>query len=86
MRDALSNASFIGFTGTSIEIEDASTRAVFGDHVSVYDVRRAVEDGAAVPIYYENRLARLALDERERPNVDPGFEEATEGEETGHGR
>ena len=82
MRDALPNASFIGFTGTPIELEDASTRAVFGDHISVYDVRRAVEDGATVPIYYESRLARLALDEHERPNIDPGFEEATEGEET----
>ncbi len=81
MRDALPNASFIGFTGTPIELEDASTRAVFGDHISVYDVRRAVEDGATVPIYYESRLARLALDEHERPNIDPGFEEATEGEE-----
>ncbi len=81
MRDALPNASFIGFTGTPIELEDASTRAVFGDHISVYDVRRAVEDGATVPIYYESRLARLALDECERPNIDPGFEEATEGEE-----
>ena len=82
MRDALPNASFIGFTGTPIEVEDASTRAVFGDHISIYDVRRAVEDGATVPIYYESRLARLALDERERPHIDPGFEEATEGEET----
>ena len=81
MRDALPNASFIGFTGTPIELEDASTRAVFGDHISVYDVQRAVEDGATVPIYYESRLARLALDEHERPNIDPGFEEATEGEE-----
>ena len=81
MRDALPNASFIGFTGTPIELEDASTRAVFGDHISVYDVRRAVEDGATVPIYYESRLARLTLDEHERPNIDPGFEEATEGEE-----
>ena len=82
MRDALPNASFIGFTGTPVEIEGASTRAVFGDHISIYDVRRAVEDGATVPIYHESRLARLALDERERPHIDPGFEEATEGEET----
>ncbi len=81
MRDALPNASFIGFTGTPIELADASTRAVFGDHISVYDIQRAVEDGATVPIYYESRLARLALDERERPRIDPGFEEATEGEE-----
>ena len=81
MRDALPNASFIGFTGTPIELEDASTRAVFGDHISVYDVRRAVEDAATVPIYYESRLARLALDEGERPSIDPDFEEVTEGEE-----
>ena len=81
MRDALPNASFIGFTGTPIELADASTRAVFGDHISVYDIQRAVEDGATVPIYYESRLARLALDETEKPNIDPGFEEATEGEE-----
>ena len=81
MRDALPNASFIGFTGTPIELEDANTRAVFGDHISIYDIQRAVEDGATVPIYYESRLARLALDDQEKPHIDPGFEEATEGEE-----
>ena len=81
MRDALPNASFIGFTGTPIELADASTRAVFGDHISVYDIQRAVEDGATVPIYYESRLAKLALDETEKPAIDPGFEEVTEGEE-----
>ena len=81
MRDALPNASFIGFTGTPIELQDANTRAVFGDYISVYDIQRAVEDKATVPIYYESRLARLALDEHERPRIDPGFEEATEGEE-----
>ena len=81
MRDALPNASFIGFTGTPIELRDASTRAVFGDHISVYDVRRSVEDGATVPIYYESRLAKLALDEAEKPHVDPDFEKVTEGEE-----
>ncbi|MDE0259698.1 MAG: type I restriction endonuclease subunit R [Gammaproteobacteria bacterium] len=81
MRDALPNASFIGFTGTPIELEDANTRAVFGDYISVYDIERAVEDKATVPIYYESRLARLMLDEAERPKIDPGFEEATEGEE-----
>ena len=81
MRDALPNASFIGFTGTPIELADASTRAVFGDHISVYDIQRAVEDGATVPIYYESRLARLALDETERPQIDAGFEEVTEREE-----
>ena len=81
MRDALPNASFIGFTGTPIELADASTRAVFGDHISVYDIQRAVEDGATVPIYYESRLAKLVLDEDERPTIDAGFEEVTEGEE-----
>ncbi|MES0873156.1 type I restriction endonuclease subunit R [Sinimarinibacterium thermocellulolyticum] len=81
MRDALPNASFIGFTGTPIELQDANTRAVFGDYISVYDIQRAVQDGATVPIYYESRLAKLALDETERPKIDPDFEEATEGEE-----
>jgi type I restriction enzyme R subunit len=81
MRDALPHASFIGFTGTPIELQDANTRAVFGDYISVYDIQRAVQDGATVPIYYESRLAKLALDEAERPRIDPDFEEATEGEE-----
>jgi type I restriction enzyme R subunit len=81
MRDALPHASFIGFTGTPIEKADANTRAVFGDYISIYDIQRAVQDGATVPIYYESRLAKLALDEAERPKIDPDFEEATEGEE-----
>ena len=81
MRDALPRASFIGFTGTPIELQDANTRAVFGDYISIYDIQRAVQDGATVPIYYESRLAGLALDEAERPKIDPEFEEATEGEE-----
>ena len=81
MRDALPNASFVGFTGTPIELRDANTRAVFGDYISVYDIQQAVLDGATVPIYYESRLARLGLDERERALIDEEFEEATEGEE-----
>ena len=81
MRDALPNASFIGFTGTPIEKTDANTRAVFGDYISIYDIRRAVADGATVPIYYESRLAKLELKESERPRIDPEFEEVTEGEE-----
>jgi type I restriction enzyme R subunit len=81
MRDALPNASFIGFTGTPIEKTDASTRAVFGDYISVYDIQRAVTDGATVPIYYESRLARLTLRDSERPRIDSSFEEVTEGEE-----
>ena len=83
MRDALPNASFVGFTGTPIELQDANTRAVFGDYISIYDIRRAVEDKATVPIYYESRLAQLSLDEDEKPTIDPEFEEATEGEEVG---
>ncbi|MGH7583307.1 MAG: type I restriction endonuclease subunit R, partial [Gemmatimonadales bacterium] len=81
MRDALPNASFVGFTGTPIEKTDANTRAVFGDYISVYDIQRAVTDGATVPIYYEGRLAKLALKDSERPKIDPNFDEATEGEE-----
>lgn len=81
MRDALPNASFIGFTGTPIELKDANTRAVFGDYISVYDIQQAVEDGATVPIYYEGRLAKLELKEKEKPKIDHEFEEITEGEE-----
>jgi type I restriction enzyme, R subunit len=84
MREALPNASFIGFTGTPIEKADANTRAVFGDYISIYDIQRAVEDQATVPIYYEGRLAKLELKPEERPKIDPNFEEATEGEELDH--
>lgn len=81
LRETLPNASYIGFTGTPIEKADANTRNVFGDYIDVYDVQRAIEDGATVPIYYESRLARLALRESERPKLDADFEEVTEGEE-----
>ncbi len=81
MRDALPNASFIGFTGTPIELTDHNTVAVFGDYISIYDIQRAVEDGQTVPIYYEGRLAKLELKASERPHIDSEFEEATEGEE-----
>ncbi|RMH08494.1 MAG: type I restriction endonuclease subunit R [Nitrospirae bacterium] len=81
MRDALPNASFIGFTGTPIEKDDRNTRAVFGDYISIYDIQRAVEDGATVPIYYESRLAKIDLDEVEKPRLDEAFEEITEDEE-----
>jgi type I restriction enzyme, R subunit len=81
MRDALPNASFIGFTGTPIESGDRSTPAVFGDYIDVYDIQRAVEDEVTVRIYYEGRLAKLELKADERPKIDPDFEEATEGEE-----
>ena len=81
MRDGLPNASFIGFTGTPVEATDKNTRAVFGDYISIYDIQRAVEDGATVPIYYESRLAKIELVEAERPKLDSEFEEVTEGEE-----
>ncbi|MCX6035441.1 MAG: type I restriction endonuclease subunit R, partial [Chloroflexi bacterium] len=82
MHEALPNASFIGFTGTPIELKDANTRAVFGDYLSIYDIQQAVADGSTVPIYYEGRLAKLELKESERPKIDPEFEEVTEGEES----
>lgn len=78
LRDALPNASFIGFTGTPIEKEDANTPAVFGDYIDIYDISRAVEDGATVPIYYESRLARIELDEDEKPKIDAEIAELTE--------
>jgi type I restriction enzyme R subunit len=81
MRDALPNATFVAFTGTPVELEDRDTRAVFGDYIDIYDIERAVEDGATVPIYYESRLAKLDLPEEEKPRVDEEFEEVTEGEE-----
>ena len=81
IRDALPNASFIGFTGTPIELTDRNTVAVFGDYISIYDIQQAVNDGATVPIYYESRLAKIELDENEKPHIDPEFEEVTEAEE-----
>lgn len=81
MRDALPNASFIGFTGTPIENTDKNTQAVFGDYIDVYDIQQAVEDGATVRIFYENRLAKIKLKEEEIPRVDSDFEELTETEE-----
>ncbi|MEM4282490.1 MAG: type I restriction endonuclease subunit R [Candidatus Woesearchaeota archaeon] len=84
LRDALPNASFIGFTGTPIEKEDRSTPAVFGKYVDIYDIEQAINDGATVGIFYESRLAKLELKPEERPKIDPEFEEVTEGEEVEH--
>jgi type I restriction enzyme R subunit len=81
LRDALPNASFIGFTGTPIELTDKNTRAVFGDYIDTYDIQRAVEDGATVPIYYEGRLAKIDLPEDQKPVVDAEFDEVTEATE-----
>jgi type I restriction enzyme R subunit len=81
MRDALPNASFIGFTATPLEVGDRSTPAIFGDYIDVYDIQRAVEDGNTVRIFYEGRLAKIALKDEERPKIDPDFEEVTEEED-----
>ena len=83
LRDALPNASFIGFTGTPIEKDDVNTPAVFGEYIDVYDINRGVEDGATVPIYYESRLARMELDVDEKPTLDDEVAELTEDEAQG---
>ena len=81
MRDALPNASFIGFTGTPIALEDKDTIAVFGDYVSIYDIQDAVDDGATVPIFYESRLAKLDLNYAEIEALSDQVEEVVEDEE-----
>jgi type I restriction enzyme R subunit len=81
MRDALPNAAFVGFTGTPVSATDRNTRNVFGDYIDIYDIQRAVEDEATVPIYYDARHAKIGLDEKMIPRLDPDFEEVTEGEE-----
>ena len=83
LRDALPNASFIGFTGTPVEKEDMNTPAVFGEYIDVYDINRGVEDGATVPIYYESRVARIELDDGEKPKLDKEIAELTEDEAEG---
>lgn len=80
VRQALPNASFIGFTGTPIEAGDVNTPAIFGDYIDIYDISRAVEDGATVPIYYESRLARIELDDNEKPKIDAEIEALIEDE------
>ncbi|KUK66673.1 MAG: type I restriction-modification system restriction subunit [Parcubacteria bacterium 34_609] len=82
LRDALPNASFVGFTGTPIEKEDASTPAVFGNYIDVYDIEQAVEDGATVRIYYESRLAKVHLKAEEKEKLDAEVEQITENEES----
>lgn len=81
MRDALPNATFIGFTGTPIESSDVNTPAVFGDYVSIYDIEDAVQDGATVKIYYESRLAKLDLNTADMALLDEEFDEVLEDEE-----
>lgn len=81
LRDALPNATFIGFTGTPIDVDDRSTREIFGEYVSVYDLTRAVNDGATVRIYYESRLAKVSMPEEARKVLDEGVDEVLETEE-----
>ena len=81
LRDALPEATFIGFTGTPVEKEDASTPAVFGNYIDVYDIEQAVEDGATVPVYYESRLVQVHLKEEEKAELDAEVEGITESEE-----
>lgn len=81
IRQALPNASFIGFTGTPIENEDKSTPAVFGNYIDVYDIEQAVQDGATVPIYYESRLVELDIDDSMRSKIDQEIDELLEEEE-----
>lgn len=78
IRQALPNASFMGFTGTPIEADDVNTPAIFGDYIDIYDISRAVEDGATVPIYYESRLARIELDEEVKATLDHEIETLVE--------
>ena len=82
IRDALPHASFIGFTGTPVEKEDASTLAVFGNYIDVYDIEQAVEDGATVRIYYESRLVKVQLKPEQKELLDAEVESITEGEES----
>jgi len=81
LREAIPNASFIGFTGTPVELTDKNTPAVFGDYIDIYDMTRAVQDGTTVKIFYESRIAKLDLPEAERPKIDAEFEEITEFQE-----
>lgn len=80
MRDALPNATFLGFTGTPIESNDRSTQAVFGSYIDIYDLTRAVEDGATVKIFYESRLAKINLAETGMAQIDDLVEEASQGD------
>jgi type I restriction enzyme R subunit len=81
LRDALPNATFVAFTGTPVSLEDRDTRVVFGEYIHIYDMQQAQEDGATVAIYFESRLAKLALKPEEVPNIDEEVDELTEGEE-----
>jgi type I restriction enzyme R subunit len=83
VRKGLPNATFVGFTGTPVEMVDKNTKQVFGDYIDIYDITQAVEDGATVPIYYEGKIVRLKLDEATKEAMDATFDEVTEGMEEG---
>ena len=81
MRDALPNASFIGFTGTPVELSDKNTPALFGEYIDIYDLTQAVKDKTTVPIYYESRIAKLDIPQEFKPKIDSEYEEIIEGQE-----
>ncbi len=81
LRDALPNATFVAFTGTPVSSEDRDTRAVFGDYIHIYDMQQSKEDGATVAIYFESRLAKLAINPDDLPQIDDEVDELTEDEE-----
>ena len=83
MREALPNATFIGFTGTPIDRDDKSTPRVFGEYADVYDIRRAVEDGATVPIYYEPRVVKLTIDQAGADRAEQQLAEYAKADESG---
>jgi type I restriction enzyme R subunit len=78
MRDALPNATYLGFTGTPIEKTDVNTPAVFGNYVDIYDISQAVEDGATVRIFYESRLAKIAISEEGKELIEDFDDQFTE--------
>lgn len=81
LRDALPNASFIGFTGTPVELSDKNTPALFGDYIDIYDLTQAVKDKTTVPIYYESRIAKLDLPQELKPKIDDEYDSIVEGQE-----
>jgi type I restriction enzyme, R subunit len=83
LRDALPNASFIGFTGTPIELADKDTKQIFGNYVDIYDINQAEQDNRTVKIFYESRIAKIKLKDEMKPKIDPELEEITENEEAG---
>jgi len=84
VRDALPNATFIGFTGTPIDTEDKSTQAIFGDYIDIYDMTQAVEDGATKPIYYESRVPNLHLKKDVLDKIDAAYDKLSENAEPYH--